>query len=171
MSLIRLTEPGWEHYSGPFADIEFKDGLATKEWPESFTDRIASALRCEDDETGEPLGVTHRMISQRAIEMAVAAPLAGASAAEVVKVNEANREPKKDDAPKFALMDLTGEELDAIASKDGIGGLRKIADPFGIKGRSIQDLLDAIVKYRDNLKPVVADAAVENQAAPETPAA
>jgi len=38
----------------------------------------------------------------------------------------------------------TREELEVIADKNGISGLRAIAKPLGIKGRGIDELIDEI---------------------------
>lgn len=37
------------------------------------------------------------------------------------------------------------EDLEAIADTKGIAGLRAIADEFGVKGRSVSDLIEAIL--------------------------
>ena len=40
----------------------------------------------------------------------------------------------------------TREELEAIADKEGIAGLRKIATPMGIKGQSVPSLIDKVIE-------------------------
>ncbi|MCY1555013.1 hypothetical protein D9M68_916320 [compost metagenome] len=52
----------------------------------------------------------------------------------------------------------TYEELVQIADEKGIAGLRAIAEPLGIKGRKVVELIDALAA-RFELKPAQAEPA------------
>jgi hypothetical protein len=49
-------------------------------------------------------------------------------------------------APASAAL-YTREQLEAIADQQGIVGLREIATPLGIKGKSIVELIEELVAY------------------------
>ncbi|WP_151708810.1 hypothetical protein [Acinetobacter brisouii] len=61
---------------------------------------------------------------------------------------EVEAEPKRptpvveDGAPRQIY---TRQQLESIVDKDGFAGLRKIAEPFGVKGTSINALIDSIL--------------------------
>lgn len=48
--------------------------------------------------------------------------------------------------PPSPTVRYSRSDLEAIADKDGIAGLRKIADQFNVKGTSIRQLLEVIEK-------------------------
>lgn len=55
----------------------------------------------------------------------------------------------KVEQPKQALPTFTRDELEAIADKSGIAGLRKVGETFGIKARSIEELIEEILAAQE----------------------
>jgi hypothetical protein len=131
---LRLTQPGWESYSGQMGVIQFKDGMSEGDVLEIDAVRVSAVLLCEW-ENGATSSVTRRLVE----EANTPAPdLETQRAADLAKVTAA--QPKKE-KPRF-----TEAELEAIADKKGITGLREAAEPFGIKSNSIRGLIDAMLK-------------------------
>lgn len=130
---VRIVEPGWGGYCGPIAGVMFEDGVSAEiTGRQAF--QIASILRTEATE-GEDI------VAAANAEMAevMEAPI------EVIIRGE---EEKKDDAPIVPAGMYTREDLESIADKKGINGLREIAEPMGVKGTSIAKLIDSILEYK-----------------------
>jgi hypothetical protein len=72
--------------------------------------------------------------------------LAKAEEERKVKEAEALEAAKAKAAAEAKETVWTRQELEAVGANDGIEGLRKLADPLGVKGRSITDLVDAILQ-------------------------
>lgn len=134
---LRLVKPGWNAYNGVIAGAEFKNGLSVEKLPETIVDRVA-ALFSVEDEGGNPVGFRVRATQARSVEIASPKPMQ--TQAEV--------------APQASTPDRSiyqHDDLLDIADKKGIAGLREIADPLGVKGRAIPDLIQAILKTQAEL--------------------
>lgn len=151
MAKIRLTQPGFENYSGQMGLLNFVDGLSTLDVDKHKASRLAAVMLIEWEEGGNP-SVTQSLLDNTDTGAPVFSSIgdgtdhdraAGASPALaatpvvmvpaiIAAVNDAKR--------------YTVAELEAIADKDGIKGLREIAEPKGIKSNSIKELIDAILK-------------------------
>lgn len=131
---LRLTQPGWESYSGQMGVIQFKDGVSVGDVLEIDAVRVSAVMLCEWED-GSTSSVTKRLLE----EADTPAP-----DLESLKQKEAEKaaaaQPKKE-KPKF-----TEAELEKVADEKGITGLRELAEPFGIKSNSIRGLIDALVK-------------------------
>jgi hypothetical protein len=139
---LRLTQSGFEHYTGQMGVIQFEDGLSTGDVLHIDATRVAGVMGAEW-ENGQPANVSQLYLDA----MDHRAP-----------TDEEQRAAANSDVPKSIDMDevkekaealgktYTEEELAAIADKEGINGLRAIADPLGVKGNSIRGLMDVILK-------------------------
>ena len=120
---VTLREAGWRHYSGQFGGIHFVSGRSVGEVNPNFVKRLRNIilLDVEDDgiESNEP--------EQSAV-------LTHARVAEPVEKIEEK------------VMKYTREQLEQTADEQGITGLRRIADEFGLKGKSIPGLIEAILQ-------------------------
>lgn len=58
--------------------------------------------------------------------------------------------PAPEPAKSKAQPQYSRAELEAIADKEGTPGLRKVADQYGVKARSIRDLIEAILKAQEH---------------------
>lgn len=148
MAIIRINESGWHKFSGNMGGIEFIDGVSVEDVSRNEMQRISAAVRIQEvisqdesgDVDGKQLGVTadlsrgmgtSAIVKQKEtiVEDAVEEEL---EVAEVVAVDEDGEE-------------YTREVLELIADKEGIIGLRKIAEKFGVKGNSIVRIIDGIL--------------------------
>lgn len=142
---VKLTAPGWENYTGDFAAAQFVDGVSVTPLPRIMSDRIGAILQCElidaDDKSTGQAGEAARSIGATRIEMPsekleVMTPEAAA----------AERKAAMDRMLKNPASKLyTEQELEEIASKTGLKGLREIGDKWGVKERSITKLIHLIL--------------------------
>lgn len=147
---VRLVQANWDHYTGQYGPHMFKDGVSIDRIPQVFVDRIAAQVRCVNADTGNPLGLAQRMIDAdiMKIEMPVAPPLQTAPEGQLEK-DQATVEESKAVEQKDALRLYSYDELCALVDEKGINGLREVAAPYGVKGRSIPDLITALLNAQD----------------------
>lgn len=154
---LRLTQAGFATYSGQMGVLWFEDGVSTTDVRPQDARRMAATMLCEWEDGSSP------SMSQAILDNAnTPAPIFAADhhdkeaavtaaaelkaiAAEAVR-DEAYADATRADRPMSA--GITRDQLAAIADKDGITGLRKIADPLGIKGNSINGLIEALLTSR-----------------------
>lgn len=134
---LRLTAAGWETYTGQMGVINFENGLSVGEVLAIDAVRVAGVIGAEWED-GTPANVSQIYLDNLKTEAAVMQDnrQPEAPVVEVKKVGEVA-------APTVAY---TEEQLAEIADKQGIAGLREIADPLGLKGNSIAGLISAILK-------------------------
>lgn len=153
---VTIKKAGWEGFTGEFGGHRFKNGVSLDLLTEVTCDRIAAIIPCED-ENGVTLGYTNRLHRLRAINPDI--PNAHVSRTLADVLNEEDKSPEdalKEEADRVksgvideALKDnpqLSYDQLLAVADKDGIAGLREIAEPYGVRGRAIPDLIAAILR-------------------------
>jgi hypothetical protein len=135
---VRLAESGWAGYNGHVGTVLFQDGVSVE--PVSFREQqiIGGIIRIEsmdDGEEGAQLGPSAELLRSRDIDAGhdrVSAADTGVAAGPHGEV-------------RLAAERYTRDELEAIADRRGITGLRDIAMPYGIKGRSINELIGEIL--------------------------
>jgi hypothetical protein len=148
---IRLTQPGYESFTGQMGTVFFENGLSTTdvrpndavrmaaqflcEWEDGSTASVAQSILDHSHATVHTIGVAQNADQALSAETAYAARLAGAEL-----------QPDGTEAPAHRY---TEDELAAVADKDGIKGLRAIADPLGIKGNAIAELIRAILARQE----------------------
>jgi len=147
---IRLTGKAYRGYTGFLGTVEFVDGVSVHPLDIYARDRIAlsfDANEIDEDGNEERAGVAHRLVA------------ASKAAAPVIKAAERQTEEEKEaelradklranQAPADQIY--TREELEALARKEGIAGLRhKVADKWGLKHRAIGTLIEMVLKAQE----------------------
>lgn len=146
---IKITQPGWETFTGNFGSIEFVDGVSVGEVSQTEASRVAAVVRVETTEGKDP------SMAQLIIDTyGTPAPMETTVAAA--------------DLPQPEAPTYTADELAAIADKLGIKGLREIADPLGIKANSIAELIGRILAVSKPAAPAEPVEAAPEAAAPAT---
>jgi hypothetical protein len=147
---LKLTQKGFQNYSGPISVYEFKDGVSVEPIPQHERDRLAAIM--EFDEIAEngkenPAGIAQRLVvesEQRAPKKEV---FAVQTAEEKIAEEKAAAEKAAGDLKKI----YTEDELDQIIDDGGIAALRRVAKIWNVKNRSIptlrQMVLDEQEKY------------------------
>lgn len=138
---IRLTQPGFETYSGQMGVVFFEDGLTTADVKPIDAVRIAAQFLCEwEDGTTASVAqsiLDHAHSTTCTIPTEINADQALAS-------QEGTREAQAQPAAPGSRA-YTQEELEAIADASGIKGLRAIGDALGVKGNAIGELIKSIL--------------------------
>lgn len=135
---IRITEPGWATYTDQLYGVKFTNGLSDEMVPPSVINQIGTLIRVEGVDDAHQLGAAVELVAAQNAEAPVVAELPRQTGKEAKKA----KEPTK---PATPVPTYTRVELEAIADKNGIAGLRDIANHYGIKGRGIVELIDEII--------------------------
>ena len=137
---LRLKEPGFETYSGQMGVMDFKDGLTLKDVLTIDAVKLSCVMYVEWEDGTSP-SVTQSLLDNTDTP----APIVGDG-------RPTEKEPvAKVKAPviKATTPSYSEADLGKIADKDGIGGLRVIAESLGVKGKSIKELIDGILKAQE----------------------
>lgn len=145
---IKIKEPGLSYFTGVMSGVAFKDGISVSEVSQRQVDAIGASMRCvainEDESEGDSVGAATRLHSFKST---------GATAVVETKEDREAATAEKDAAtPAVAAAETpapdakyTQADLEKVADEDGIAGLRKVADEFNVKGRSIKELISEIL--------------------------
>ena len=155
MSKIKITEPGWEGYTGNLGTLIFEGGVSVREPTQRERDVFSVTIRIADvDDDGNEttysandfLRTASHLAMEPQPEKLTVVPVVEAPA-KVVTVTP----PLPIDAPSTPAKIYELAELEAIADKDGIKGLRAIGTPLGVKNTSIPKLIDEILAAQAKL--------------------
>ena len=139
---IRIDEVGYENYTGQLGMVDFVDGVSVNEVSQSELNRMAVVIRVVNVESEEQVGSLVDMQKNNDYTFPVEEML--------VNIPEPEQAPADSQTPTDDTAGKTiysREQLEALADKEGIAGLREVAETFGVKGTSIvgliQEILDA----------------------------
>jgi hypothetical protein len=152
---LRLVQKGFEGYNGQMGVIFFENGLSTNDVRPLDAIRMSAVMQCEW-ENGQSASIAQSLLDNANTP----APMftsdgqgtdADNERAAVEKVELARAvtqgiASQATGADHPATSGYSKDQLAAIADAEGIAGLRKVADPLGVKGNSINGLIDAILK-------------------------
>lgn len=148
---IKLTQEGYETYTGQMGIIFFENGLSTEPVPFRDAARMAAVMICEFED-GTSCNPAQRLLetalqeadsTRDTIDAPVAEEPAVLPAVEALVEIVMTKAVEKSAVP---VRVYSRDELAAIADKKGISGLREIATPLGIKSNSITGLIEELVK-------------------------
>lgn len=151
---LKLTQSGFETYTGQMGVVMFKDGLSEGDVLPIDAIRISAAIGA-DWEDGTPANVGEMYLNNMHAPAHVGGhdlnndlnnmsmPVEGAA-------DKADKTAKIAATPEGTVVEeatvYTKESLALIADESGISGLRTIADEMKVKGTSIVGLIDTILK-------------------------
>lgn len=138
---IRIDEKGWSNYSGFLGGVEFHNALSVNMVDPMQATRLGSLIRIVKVDTDEQAGGAADYKRIQTVE------------AEVVPESERGLTDSQAVAPQAPVNVWTAEQLAAIADKQGIAGLREIAEPMGVKGRGIAELIEEIQAMQASKAP------------------
>lgn len=136
---LRITQKGWETFSDVLLGIKFEAGISVEPVAPAIANQLGSILLVEAIDDAAQVGAAAQMQNTYNDTAKVVEALTKVTP-KTVSVEEV-KETK-------TFVTYTREELEAIADKDGINGLRTIAEHYGIKGRSINELITEILRYQ-----------------------
>lgn len=154
--MVHLKAAGWETYAGPLCGAQFKDGVSVEPIQLRLAFRIGATIQCEDD-VGVPIhpstydrGYKPGQVEAKIINFETD----GAKPAPVYEAQTTVEEAKEIDLEPTRTVDAFGQvkiaysraQLEAIADKRGINGLREIGESLDVKGRAVAELIDKILE-------------------------
>lgn len=151
MPRIKITQPGWAGFTGHIGITEFKDGVSTDSVNRREIAVIGASLTLvvvdEDGHEGVNPALQHQMLTDGTMTLRadVLKELPRASETETAAVT-----PKRADPD--AIVFHTKEQLEEVAEKKGIHGLREIMEPLHLKASSINKAIQVILKEELKLK-------------------
>lgn len=144
---IRITQAGFERFTGDFGVIAFVDGVSAGDVSGVEIDRLAASIGIVDAETGEPIGVANRIVTHHADTAPVLGRLPTAAELEG-EPEPAAPAPVDDGMPTFH----TAEELGALADAGGIKAVREVAAKWDVRGKAIAELIGEILDAQEKFK-------------------
>lgn len=151
---IKIIEPGWDGYTGQLGTLHFEDGISTTSPSQRERDYFGVVIRIaevnQDGSEGEVISANADLIRIDKLEMPVHVPILKTDEEREAE-NPTPVVPAPDPmqsivAPAEPAKRYTRDELEAIADKEGIKGLRGIGAPLGAKNTSIIKLIDEILE-------------------------
>jgi hypothetical protein len=156
---VKITAAGWSSFTGDFCSMQFKDGVSVDALPRLIIDRVASIIACElIDDTGAEVGqagATARLVGLTDVTVPVLEPLRVMTEAEAAAERQQAIATALN-APSNVTL-YTQNQLEVIASKEGIPGLRVISDKWRVKGRSINQVIFEILRAQSEFQARVKD--------------
>lgn len=145
---LRITATGWETYTGDFGGVAFVNGLSVDVLSRRQIDHISALVRCDlSDDKGALMGqsgISARLVGGVNIGDAPSS-LRKATQDEL----DADRRQRLTNIGKAPTKIYTKEELEAIAAKEGLSGLRKIGDAWSVRDRAIGKLVTLILNAQN----------------------
>jgi hypothetical protein len=137
---LRLKEPGFETYSGQMGVMDFENGLSLKDVLTIDAVKLSCFMYVEWEDGTSP------SITQSILDNAnTPAPIIGDGRPTAEQPVEKEKTPVIEATTAF----YSEVDLGKVADKDGISGLRAIAENLGVKGKSIKELIDGILKAQE----------------------
>lgn len=152
---IRLIGPLFEGYSGYLGPVLFEKGVSVEKVQRNQAIHISHGFSVEAlNDDGEAVFRIHGGMIPATANMFVVKDLPVAKVSEKAPVVEAKNETDGADdhtgsEPVTETTKYTREELEAIADKSGLQGLRDIGDAIGVKAKSIPALIDKILSKQE----------------------
>lgn len=144
---LKVVSPMWANYTGSLGRIAFVDGVSVEALSRQTRDRLSASMQfVEVDEDGEetPAGVAHRLVSESHMRADVVDALT------LQSEDDKKKEAIQDVLSQTATTDIfSKEDLEKIADKKGIKGLRDVAERWGVKHRSIPVLIQMILDSQE----------------------
>lgn len=158
---VKITDPGFAGFTGHFGTVWFEDGVS-EQISSAEAERLGCIVKCETLEGHNP-SATQRMVdiqqknldellaqgkgvvaADRAVEQKpeqVEQPAGG----QAEQVNQSVAKTEGAAVTAGGKPTFTREQLEELADKEGIAGLRNIGSQYGVKGRSIVEIIDELV--------------------------
>tara|TARA_R110000851_G_C13102760_1_gene569261 strand:- start:42923 stop:43468 length:546 start_codon:yes stop_codon:yes gene_type:complete len=168
MPYIKLLEVGFDNITGLVGEHEFKEGVSVEELTSREADVLCSIMRAETVD-GVNASTANKQTQSANLAAPVVAPLRRGDEVELkvdladtkvtietdvdTKVAETDVETKVAETevtPKGEIVELaksyTFDELAKVADEGGVAAIREIAVSREVKGRSINELIEGILK-------------------------
>lgn len=163
---VKITDPGFAGFTGHFGTVWFENGVS-EHISSAEAERLGCIVKCETLDGMNP-SATQRMvdIQNKNLDQLLAEGKGNVGADRsqiqtpegkqtVAKTDQANTTAASQAAPGAKpSLDFTRADLEALADKEGIAGLRNIGSQHGVKGRSIAEIIDELMQIQATANPV-----------------
>jgi hypothetical protein len=150
--MYRLASEGFKDYTGVFGGVQFENGATNDVLTLRQVNNIGGIVVLEKvlsngdffqvgPHSTDPISIDYIRHLTEETNIAYEATLAVNKDA-YVSVEPASLV----EAPIVSNAKYTREELELIADKSGISGLREISDPYSIKARSVAEIINALLE-------------------------
>lgn len=148
---VRILDPGFAGFTGFFGTIKFENGVS-EHISGAEAERLGCIVAIEDMEGHNP-SATQRMVDTHKHNLdellARGQGVSGASAVDQKPVNVAAVATKGQPSAVAGLnYAFSREDLEDLADKEGIAGLRAFAGSYAIKGRAIAEIIDELLALK-----------------------
>jgi hypothetical protein len=148
---VRITQPGFENYTGQIGVVHFVDGMSIEDVPRIHALRLSAVMNCEGED-GSSLSLVQEAMDKYndpAPEVAELFDTEGGNQEQrhesaIVSAPAVQDHEQGSQAPAKSVV-YTRAQLEAIADEKGIKGLRAITDELDIKGNSIAGIITQMV--------------------------
>jgi hypothetical protein len=141
---LKITQKGFEGFTGYMGTTEFAGGISVSDVSKMDAERIGAALGVEWVESGKNPSVSQAIVDNHADKAVIVDPMPRAT-----EVEQPEQPASAETGDKVVVESEktihTRESLETIADQQGIAGLREIGDGFGVKARSVKELIDEIM--------------------------
>ena len=148
-SFLRITAPGWETFTGNFGGSDFVNGLSSVALTRRQIDQLSALIRCDlADDTGKPTvqaGLTGRLVGLNSVPAEIGNGNNPTMRKATQEDIDADTRQRAAEAQRRPTQLYTKAQLEAIASKEGMTGIRKIGDAWSVRERNLTKLIDLIV--------------------------
>ncbi len=164
MRQLRITERGWETYTGLLGRIMFENGLSVGPVTDMDMERVGAVVSVVDAGTNRQVGAAQSVNDTYNSPAPVVEPM---KVSEGTGGEGASEEQVAPNAKRVKIW--TEQELYEVADKGGINAVREIAEPMKVKAVAIRDLVKRIVAHQavQLAKGEIAPETKENPAEPE----
>lgn len=156
---LRITEKGWQGYTGFLGQINFVDGVSVEDVGSGQAQAMGAILRCENVEDGQNPSMAQKLVDSKMLHMNIPAP-------NVISFKKDSKGGVKVSIDGVDLSGFNRTSLEAIADAEGIKGLRAIGDKIGVTSKSVEGLIDGILKAKANATGEKIAEVVEPEATP-----
>lgn len=164
MKKLKITAPQWANYTGSLGVVHFTNGVSDEFVPDNIRRRLSigmEMIEIDIDGNESRNSAAYKLLSTNTIHAPVNAPLSRQTETEKAR-EDLSIAMESGKQPTF----YTRENLEAIADKEGIKGLREAAEIWDVKHRSIPALIDMILaaqeKFLEKRKKRI-DSAIEKE--------
>lgn len=153
---LKLTGKQFKSFTGLYGSVEFKDGVSVGDVNAADANLIASIVGATFLD-GSEANECDKIVAMKDLESPYRQSSRPLTVEEIKKLTEENNKRRLDvvEEEQEEIKIYTKEELEAIADKNGIQGLREIASNYGITSNSISSLIYKILdRQREKTKKV-----------------
>lgn len=142
---VIIKSETFSNFTGVMVGAHFENGKTVEPIPYRDAQALAAIMEVETEDGHNPSPTENMWRGCREMDADKAKELEiSAEPVEVRIGKKASNDESKQTAPKY-----TREELEAVADNSGITGLRKVAETFGVKGRSIEELIEEVLAAQE----------------------